>query len=78
MNEIETVLFGKSCKVRADWLKLFQRKEALVQEAMMVKNRARSMTSTEHVEEISRVVAKIISTNRKIAKLGAFVSYQYQ
>jgi hypothetical protein len=74
---IETVLFGKKCQVRPEWLKLFKRKEALVEEALAIKKLGSSMSAQEHLELTSRAVGKIITQNRKIAKLGAHVVYSY-
>lgn len=66
---IQTVLFGKPAIVPTpEFLTLMKRKEALVSSAAAFQ-RAGLQT------EASKVVSKIVSINRKIAKTGLYVTY---
>jgi len=68
---IQTVLFGKRATVKSiEHLKMFQRKEQLVKEAM-----ALNALGAGNPESLSAVMAKIIRLNRKIQRQGAFVIY---
>jgi DNA-directed RNA polymerase subunit H (RpoH/RPB5) len=73
---IETVLFGKLALVPSvEFLKLMKRKEALIDEAIAIKNLGRSMSASEHIEATSKLAGKIIALNRKIAATGQYVTY---
>ena len=66
---IETVLFGKPATVPTpEFLALMKRKEALVSSAATFQRAGLE-------SEASKVVAKIITINRKIAKTGLYVTY---
>jgi hypothetical protein len=66
---IQTVLFGKPATVpTTEFLALMKRKEALVSSAAAFQRAGLE-------SEVSKVVTKIVSINRKIAKTGLYVTY---
>lgn len=73
MNQVQITLQGKQALVDADQVKLLLKKEALVAEALSLRDRANTLSAYDHMQESSKIATQIIRLNRRIRKTVKFI-----
>jgi hypothetical protein len=73
MERVKMFYMGKLAEVDSDQIKKLQRKEALVAQALALRNSASELSAHDHREQASVIISKIIRLNRSIRSTVRFL-----